>query len=629
LYPNFILLCLGLFVIVSRLVFLTSSTNFWDSASYVEQVRACLAGEYSYMGLRHGHALYVWICAGLAEIVKHFGSEYDVLWSCKVAGILVNASSVFPLFWLARWLLRSETGALAAAGIFTVIPLTWWWSGEILSDSMGTDFLIWPFGLLALWMEKKYSAPLALACLFMGSSFLIRGSNVFLLPLFGLILIFNSWHQRRWLLAAWIVIIPLPALGGITWDMANSGRLFASYFEQSSETPFSVERLISPAWLRETGGFLSYSLGWAGLVVTGLGLITRGRAAVFTLAWSLPVVVSTAALPNNQIRFFLPLMPAAAILMAGGLAVFSRVRRGILVSTALGAALVCLMVLHALPDLQALHNRVNILDALPRWYQENTSPGAIIITEGEHNHVRIFTRDRTLLYYEIGLYRKPWLFDLVPVATPGLVWRVDEALEQGKEVYACTLLPPASENVLKLLYDSQRVGTVGGSHVRNTQDLGFSHLGENMRRIASVQIYRLVDKKAWPRSAPPPRVTLSSAGASWFVDFDIHCPAAAGRPCCGIVDSSAVVFDPTQREYGGIQMWKDAFERNGNGCRLDDEGRGQLRVSVAQSMKSMSAVLFAAFAVLNAEGIPILISEPKALMMPAFPLGSPMRRKSP
>jgi len=140
------------FVVVSRLAYLTSSSHSPISADYLGQMDSVI--RFGSVRLEHpvtGHPLYVYLAAAVAGIARLLGCASYLVRGSAVASILCVASSVIPLYWLASCMLRSRSAGMLTAAFYTVIPLTWWFSGEAINDAMGVAFLLWAFGWLARW----------------------------------------------------------------------------------------------------------------------------------------------------------------------------------------------------------------------------------------------------------------------------------------------------------------------------------------------------------------------------------------------------------------------------------------------------------------------------------------------
>ena len=581
------LLGLTAFVAASRMVFVTSSTNMWDSCSFVQLVRTLLhTGRIQvYLNLETGHPLYVQLCALTVWLSRMLGGPSHELWGMKVTGVLLVSLSVWPFFWLARWLFRDDRRGLLATAFYTLVPGLWWWSSELMSDAAGMVFLVGAFGLLARWLDGRSVLNLALACVLFGANPLVRFANLSALPFFVILVAWGLWQRRTWIPGLAVLLIPLPVLAASVIEFwIHPGRTWSDLLIMTPQNNLDWTRAMTARRWATILGLVAYTLSPVGMAATGLGLLAaarrRRRILAFVLLWSLPVVVVQAMLPVTMIRYWLPVVPVAAILIVALLDTLHRWPAGRTTAAVTGGAVAMALVLHALPVLQALHTRQNVLDAIPAWYRRHVAEDALLITGPEHHHVITFTSVRDVLFFRPGVYQEPWLHDHGKTL-PETTWRIDQALAAGRPVYASDMRDWRHMKTLTGYYHFEQVAVLEGRRIRNVQDSGFSYLDERMLDRRDVHIYRLHRIEKWPRGAAPPSIHARSHDPATAITFSVDCPTGARGLCLGLISESAATLDWSHDSFGhdrvllaGLPSFLQRI------VSLDDRGRGTVTIEV-------------------------------------------------
>jgi len=592
----------------SRLLFLTSSSNMAsDSASYILNVREFLETGLRLRPIEMGHPLYVVWCGWVGSLVTWISPGADPAFCCKLAGILISAASVAPFYWLGRWLLRGTVNGLVATGIYCFIPISWWWSGEIMSDATNTAALVIVAGCFARWVEGRSVVYLAAGLFFFGASLAIRIASVTLAPLFAVVILLGMARTRRWSHAWTAALAPLPILLLIAADQAAHPERSIGYYFIRSALHGSVDLglLITGARWQGYWQHLVHALGVVGVTLAAVGLVhalVRRRAvAAFTMLWSASALIVQVIIPviPPQIRMLLPVAPMAALLMTEALTLIPRRPRPIafLASAAITAA--CLA-WHAFPDLHALHTRVNVLDAVAKWHAEYTEPNSLLVAGSEERHINLHAPDRKALFYHhfVDEGRSWWG---TAVGTRELVLTVDRALAEGRPVYGTNLQDPIESRNLRRFYDHRLVHRIAGDRLRNFHDVAFAFMGERMRMEVDLEFYRLERRRdpSVPRAAPPPiaRRARNDRGQT-FITLRVVDPSRPDRLAVPLLMGRAGAIEPTSARFGEDDVLKacaDSFVPAA--AKLDRGGRAILRVRVSPEVASRP--LHAAYALIN------------------------------
>ncbi len=610
---------LTLFVLLSRFLFLTSSTCMWDSCSYVEMVEVMLrTGVVQVLErIETSHSLYGQLCATGVWLARTLGGPEDIFWGMKATGIFLTASSVWPFFWLARGLLKSERWGLLAVAVYSVIPVFWWWSGEIMSDAVGTIFLVWAFGLLMRFIEGRSSANLIPACLILGASPLVRYSSGFAFPAFLLLALVGLWKRRQWLPALYALLVPVPLICAVLIEVnIHPDRNVADLFLTTPQNDLAFTRaLTAERWISI---YIAMTHGFSpvGMVLVGLGLVAAGvrnrLLFVFAVVWIVFLLAPQLLIYCTMLRYWIPFTPVAALLLVSFLRILRELPAGRIFSTAAAVGLISVLIFQALPDLKTLHERKNILEAVSRWYSENTQPGSLIIAGMDYNHAKLFARDRELLYIEPDLREWPWLRKIAS-DTPTTILRVDRAIEDNRRVHASSLLEARIQGFLMKYYNYENVGYLDGIDLRNGFDPGFDRMGDLMRKQREVHIFRLWPKARWLRSlwsAPPPDVRVNSSGGEVLLEIRVHCPRNAGWVCFGFISENPAVLYESPESFGKDRILDAGFLAFiQTAAPLDAEGRGCYRVKIPCSEGKPPDSVFAAYCIVDRDHRPALISK--------------------
>ncbi|MBN2491817.1 MAG: hypothetical protein JXQ29_13305 [Planctomycetes bacterium] len=608
--PRTVAFTLFLLVVVhagSRLLFLTSSSNMAsDSASYLLNVRAFLQGG-RWMGtFEMGHPLYVAWCGWVAGLVGLLMPAVDIPACCKLAGILISAASVIPFYWLARWLLRTATWGLVATLVYGFIPVSWWWSGEVMSDATNTAVLVFALGTMAQWIRGKSVAYLAACMLFCGAAVAIRFASLGLVPFFATAILVAMIRSRRWTQLWTVGLVPMPIVLLVAADqLAHPDRWLGSYFLRSARHSGLDLGMVTIAtrW-HDHGQLLLHAFGVVGIALAAVGLLhalARHRLlAALTVGWSVLAVGVPFLIPviGPQIRMLLPLVPMGALLIAAALTLVSRARQPILLALSVTVT-VALLTWHALPDLHALHRRLNVLDAIALWHARNTEPDSLIVCNGEKRHLEFHAPDAAAVFYFHWLEDNPHFRP--DVDTRRLVWEVDCAHARGRPVYCTSFHEPHEWGVLRRYYEWERVHRFAGRAIRNVRDAGFASLGERMRSEVDVEIFRLrrPADTPLPRSAPPPVASRAhNEHGHAIILLEVADALRPGRRVVPLLVGHPAAVEPTSTRFGRDEVLHRIGDALGAAATtLDGGGRAELRVPVPAAVAAQR--LYAAYALIE------------------------------
>ncbi len=163
-----------------------------------------------------------------AALYYTFGHRYEAV---RIAHCAAGAATILLVFGIGRRCYGEGVG-LMGAGLFAVYPISWLYSVELLSEALGTFWLL-GFVLAALAFADRPGWPLALlAGSLMGLSALTRPNSVLILPLVG---VWALWQFRRNPRAlALSVLIPVVMAATMTPWVIRNYRVFGEFI------PFST-----------------------------------------------------------------------------------------------------------------------------------------------------------------------------------------------------------------------------------------------------------------------------------------------------------------------------------------------------------------------------------------------------
>lgn len=165
----------------------------------------------------------VW--AGLYVV---FGHRYDVV---RVSNCLVNSATILLVYLIGRRCFGGTVGLLAAAA-YTVWPIALFYSAQLMSESLGTLWLLW-YVLACLQFASRPSwVRAAGAGLLLGLALLTRANTVIMLPLTVLWAFWQFRGERRPLVMS--LAIPIVGMAALVpWAVRNY-RVFGEFI------PFST-----------------------------------------------------------------------------------------------------------------------------------------------------------------------------------------------------------------------------------------------------------------------------------------------------------------------------------------------------------------------------------------------------
>lgn len=604
-----VLLMLG--TAASRLLFITSSTNMWDSPSYLMDVNEVLAtGESRSSSIELGHPLYIALVAATSAAFRAMGGPADPAFAGKMLGILLTVSSLLPLFWIGRWLFRSAAWGLLAAVLSAAIPLTWWWSSEIMSDQPGAAFMVWALGALACWLEGRRWPWLAAACLLLGAGALIRLPTLMIAPLFGLAVLHATWRRRQWLPLAALLLVPIPVIAFAAYQSSHvSGVSFFQFYSLTSQNKFQSSGVVDVDRWSEVWAHAANALGppalWAAVLGALVALLRRRALLVVVVLWAAPVIFVQATGRDTLIRYYLPLMAPAALLLTALVEGLRRLRCGREIAAAATGALVAIMVIHAVPNLVALRDRVNALEATARWYASETPSNALIVGKQDQCHVLLYS-GREVIRYAPRFHGKAFDTDPRPDRRARsfieIVEAVDAALRAGRPVYVSNLMAERWWQPLVSRYGCKTEVVFDADRLRNAGDPGFAWMDARLREPREVRIERLAMNGQYPRSAPAPEVEIRRGGIDGQAEVvvHVHCPFAARRVVGAVAGTERKALDWSSKRFGKDPLVKMALARAGETfVTLDRDGRGVVRLMIPEALLTTSRSLFVGYGVLD------------------------------
>jgi 4-amino-4-deoxy-L-arabinose transferase-like glycosyltransferase len=605
------LLLLMAATLVCRLLFLTSSTNMWDSPSYVIDVNHVLStGRSQASSVELGHPLYIALVAGACRLSRAIGGPADPETAAKLLGILLNVSSLLPLLWIGRWLFRNAAWGLLAAALSAVVPLTWWWSGEVMSDQPGAAFMVWTLGALACWLEGRRWPWLVAACLLLGASALIRVPALTIAPLFGLAVLQAAWRRRQWLPLVALFLIPLPVLAFVAYQAPRTaGITFLDFFSLTSQNKFRSSGVVDTVRWSEVWARLVNALGpgalWAACLGALVAALRRRGLFLVALLWVGPVIFIQATGRDTMIRYYLPIMAPAALLLAALVEGLRQLRYGREIAAAAVGGLVAIMVTHAGPNLVALRDRVNVLEATARWYASETPENALIVGKQDSCHVVAFS-ERESVRYAPRFRGKAFDTDTRPDRRARdfieVVEAVDTALRAGRPVYTSNLMAARWWKPLASRYGFRTQVVFDAAGLRNGKDPGFVLMDATWRATHEVRIEKLVMNGEYPRSAPAPAVEVrrGDVGGKDEVVLRIHAPFAAGRVVGAVAGAERAALDWSSERFGRDPLLQATLARVAEtNVTLDTEGRGVVRLTLSGAEPAVNPPFFVSYAVFD------------------------------
>lgn len=538
-------------IVISRLMTLSSSLGMVsDAPGYFELIREfALAPKHGrwLASIEMGHPAYVLWCGLVTHGLRTIWPMADPVFCIQAAGILAFASSVVPLYWLGVWWLRDRRLALLATWVYAAIPLTWWWSTEVMSDSTAAVAVVWSFGLMARWRATERTRWLVAACVVFGAVPLFRVSAIAFAPLFAWMWIAGA--RGRWLrLGAWsVALLALPTAVLLVGEWALFHRPFGAALERTAmHGRVDWGRLLSGEWWGRYGVHLVHGVGWVGLGVAALGLlgavVRRGRFALGAVLWvagtvTLPIVV---VVVGAQMRMIVPLGALCALAIALGVGWIARpfgTRSALAGGVAAGVVGLALIV-QATPDLIVLHARTHVGHAIAAWCKKHTPKNAFVVCEGEAAHVRSYARREAIHFFrDWTAWRSTGVF-----RGPECMRRIDAALRRGREVYVSGVLPKPSLEWFDRAYAMEEVACLPGETLRNLHDPGMAHLGDPMRETHDVTIFRarFAPDKIACRSTTAPDVSVRPDGR---IEIRLTCPRAANRRAFPVLAARRAALD--------------------------------------------------------------------------------------
>lgn len=618
-------------VLVTRALYLTTSTNGPLSAVAIGQVYALLfEGHCRLDTLATWTPMYARFASLVTMTIDLFGgpSPHE---GCRWTGILLTAASVVPLYWLARTLLNSRLGGLAAVAIYVVIPLTWWFSGEMLPDAAGTAWLLWPFGLLARWWSTRQPRYVGLACLMMGTTPLVHfGTGVLYLPLFILVVALGApgrspWHSLR--LLPLIAVVPAVCYGAVAWatDVPGPAALI------NGVTAFDLfgSRLNAPndEMLRF---MLEMALGPVAYYVAGIGVLAlafvRPTRLPFVLAWAAIVVVPQWLAEQTAIRFYLPLMPAVAIAIAAIPVLLARRPITRPVGLAGIAAVLVFTVGYARRDLETLSSRYNVMDAINAWYIDHTPYRSMVIAGIEIDHVKVLGGGRQATAapsFEDQKSHPDWMSRVrTPIA---LVEHLDAWLLSGGHVYTHDWIALEAFHALGSHYRLTKVGDLTLTNLRNFRDPEFGWMGEGLKITKPLSFFRLTMRDRLPRAAPAPVVHWHVADGNLRLVATTTVPQEPGATCRLWVSRSEDALDWTRPTFAQDALLQEtsAADNADTEFVLNRGGAGGINIALEVDAP-LTKPVWVAYAVLDRAGNLRRISVArKSPNPPPVPRGAP------
>ncbi len=274
--------------------------------------------------------------------LKALGIDYPSAPYLRGISVLFFVGTCAYLFFLAHRLTGSRTAAAASVLVFSVLPLSIFFTRTPQPDGPALLFACAFLFHLDRWLESEKVSEGALSALFGALVFLLKISNAFLFfPAIFLIVHRHGWlgSLRRWQNWVWGVAILVPVVAWYAtvrrhpWTFGIWKDKYSSW-EQFSE--LKIWQVLSERLTFEI-------LTWGGIVLLVVGFATRGssRAGRLAAVWLCAIFLFVAiTLPANHTHIYyqLPLVLPASVMIALG--ADSLVRGGWLGRAVLAGALV-------------------------------------------------------------------------------------------------------------------------------------------------------------------------------------------------------------------------------------------------------------------------------------------------
>ncbi|MBI2136140.1 phospholipid carrier-dependent glycosyltransferase [Candidatus Woesearchaeota archaeon] len=196
-----IILCLFIIALVSRMLFISTSPNFWDSAEYMTKIRELIyGGNYDPASMSHNKPLYIGFGAGFAYLHYWITGNIDIEFALTLVSVIFGSLSIVMLYYLCKNIGFNRRACIISALIFAFIPITWWFSEEALSDIPAMFFLIAGIAFLFRWYNTNDYKWLLISCLLTGFGLLVRFANIFIISVYVIVYgahFYTRYYQRH------------------------------------------------------------------------------------------------------------------------------------------------------------------------------------------------------------------------------------------------------------------------------------------------------------------------------------------------------------------------------------------------------------------------------------------------
>ncbi len=193
-----IILFLFIMALFSKILFISSSPNFWDSAEYMGKIKELVyEGKYLPVSMSHNKPLYIFIGAGFTYIYYWLTGIINIELALQLVSIIFGAISIIPLFYLGKYIGFSKKACIISSFIFIAIPITWWFGEEGLADVPAMLFLITGVAFLFKWHKENKLRWLMLSGLVTGTGLLVRFVNIFIIVVYVLVIIIHIYVKHK------------------------------------------------------------------------------------------------------------------------------------------------------------------------------------------------------------------------------------------------------------------------------------------------------------------------------------------------------------------------------------------------------------------------------------------------
>ncbi|MFH0924640.1 MAG: hypothetical protein V1872_03250 [bacterium] len=154
---RFLTITLFIFIILSRVMFISSSADFGDSGEYIGRVSMHELLPALSTGHAPFHPGYIFISFYLKKLLKKITPNLQPALACTLTSVIFGIGSLSVFFLLIN-LLLSPQEALLGTFILSLIPNFWILNEVALTDSTYIFFFLLSIYLFYLWIQREYQS---------------------------------------------------------------------------------------------------------------------------------------------------------------------------------------------------------------------------------------------------------------------------------------------------------------------------------------------------------------------------------------------------------------------------------------------------------------------------------------